>query len=187
VLLRFGQDFAGIGGDVKYVSTNALALAERRVLNEEVTLRAIFEAGALAMIDGNSRVTERFFGNGKVRGFESNGYGPRDLAQGDNALGGNFYASLRLEAEFPIGLPEEYGIRGGVFLDVGSVWGLDDVAGGSAGLDPVDDSLHLRSSVGVSVFWDTPIGPLRFNLSRAIEKQDYDREQSFDLTISTQF
>ena len=29
----------------------------------------------------------------------------------------------RFEAEFPLGLPEEYGILGGAFLDVGSVWG----------------------------------------------------------------
>jgi outer membrane protein insertion porin family len=188
VLLRFGQDFAGLGGDVSYISSTVLALTERRILNEEVTLRAVFEAGAISMIDGNSRVTERFFGNGKVRGFEINGYGPRDLASAnEDALGGNYFAAARFEAEFPVGLPEEYGIRGGVFFDVGSVWGLDNTAGGPAGADPVDDSLQLRSAVGVSIFWDTPIGPLRFNLSQTIEKEDYDKDQTFDLTISTSF
>ena len=97
---------------------------------------------------------------------------------------------IRFEAEFPLGLPEEYGIRGGVFLDVGSVWGLNDRAGTGAqpnGDALVDDSFHLRSSIGVSIFWTTPIGPLRFNLSRALAKQDYDKEQTFDLTISTSF
>ncbi len=188
ILLRFGQDFAGVGGDVSYISSSALALAERRVLNEEVTLRAVFEAGAISMIDGDSRVTNRFFGNGKVRGFEPNGYGPRDLAADNlDALGGNYFAALRFEAEFPIGLPEEYGIHGGLFFDMGSVWGLDNVAGGPLGADQVDDSLRLRSAVGVSLFWDTPIGPLRFNLSRAVKKESYDKEQSFDLTISTSF
>lgn len=191
ILLRFGQDFAGLGGDVKFVATNALALAERRVMNEEVTLRAVVEGGMLNMIDGDSRVTDRFFGNGKVRGFEGNGFGPRDLAAtNEDALGGNIYASVRLEAEFPLGLPEEYGIRGGVFVDAGSVWSLDNVDGGTSttdGLDLVDDTFRLRSSVGVSVFWDTPIGPLRFNLSKAIKQEDYDKEQRFDLTISTAF
>ena len=43
VLLRFGVDYAGIGGDVDSITTTALALAETRVWNEEVTLRAIFE------------------------------------------------------------------------------------------------------------------------------------------------
>lgn len=183
ILLRFSQDFAGLGGDTQYIQTTALALAERRILNEEVTLRAVFEGGAINMIDGNSRVTERFFGAGKLRGFERFGFGPRDLGT-DDALGGNFFAVARFEADFPIGLPEEYGIRGGVFFDVGSVWGLDDTAG-SAGA--VDDSMRLRSSVGVSIFWDTPVGPLRFNLSRALQKEVYDKEQTFDLTISTQF
>lgn len=191
LLLRFGQDFAGVGGDVQFVSTSALALAERRILNEEVTLRAVVEGGLLNMIDGDSRVTDRFFGNGKVRGFEGNGFGPRDLASvNEDALGGNAFAAVRLEAEFPLGLPQEYGIRGGVFLDAGSVWSLDNVDGGTSttdGLDLVDDTFRLRSSVGVSVFWDTPIGPLRFNLSRAIKKEDYDKEQQFDLTISTSF
>ena len=88
----------------------------------------------------------------------------------------------RFEADFPLGLPEEYGINGGLFADVGSVWNLDDNAGGA-----VDDSFHIRSSVGLSVFWTTPIGPLRFNFARAIDKQSYDKEQFFDLTISTKF
>jgi outer membrane protein insertion porin family len=186
VLLRFSQDFAGLGGDTKYVSTTALALAERRVFNEEVTLRAVAEAGVLSTFgDYDSRVTERFFANGKIRGFEPNGIGPRDLGAGnEDALGGNAFAVVRLEAEFPVGLPEEYGIRGGAFIDAGSVWSLDDVAGTGG---TVDDSASIRAAAGVSVFWDTPLGPLRFNFSRPLKKLDYDRDQNFDLTVSTQF
>jgi Skp family chaperone for outer membrane proteins len=73
-------------------------------------------------------VTDRFFGNGKIRGFEPNGIGPRDGTDSD-ALGGNAFAVARFEADFPLGLPEEYGITGGAFLDVGSVWSLDNTAG----------------------------------------------------------
>jgi outer membrane protein insertion porin family len=184
VLLRFGQDFAGLGGDNEYIETTALALAETRVFNEEVTLRAIFEGGAVTSLGGNiSRVTDRYFGNGKIRGFEPNGIGPRDLgATNDDALGGNLFAVARFEADFPLGLPEEYGITGGTFFDVGSVWSLDNTNGGA-----VDDSLNLRATLGLSVFWTTPIGPLRFNFSRAVQKEDYDKEQTFDLTISTKF
>lgn len=185
VLLRFGQDFGGIGGDVRYVETNLFALAERRVLQEEVTLRAIFEGGFISSLgDDGTRVTDRFFGNGKIRGFESNGIGPRDLRT-DDALGGNLFAVARFEADFPLGLPEEYGIEGGVFLDVGSVWGLDDKVGANGQI--VDDGFNLRSAIGVSVLWDTPIGPLRFNFSRALQKEDYDEDQAFDLTVSTRF
>lgn len=186
VLLRFGQDFAGLGGDTKYIETTALALAETRIWNEEVTIRAIFEGGAISSLGGTtSRVTERYFGNGKIRGFEPNGIGPRDLgAVNEDALGGNIFAVARFEADFPLGLPEEYGITGGAFFDVGSVWSLDNTAGTGG---PVDDSFNPRATIGLSIFWTTPIGPLRFNFSHALVKEDYDKEQNFDLTISTKF
>ena len=186
ILLRFSQDFAGVGGDTQYILTNAFALAETKVFKEEVTVRAVFEGGMINSLgDNGSRVTERFFANGKLRGFEGNGFGPRDVtAVNQDALGGNVYATARFEADFPIGLPEEYGVKGGAFLDVGSVWSLDDIAGTGG---PVDDNFHLRSAVGLSVFWTTPIGPLRFNFSKALVKEDYDKEQNFDLTISTKF
>ena len=171
---------------MNYVSTSVQALAERRVFKDEVTIRAIFEGGVIATFgDYDSRITDRFSGNGKIRGFKRNGFGPRDLtAANQDVLGGNYFAVARFEADFPLGLPEEYGIKGGAFIDVGSVWGLDDTAG-TAG--PVDDSMHLRSSIGLSMFWDTPIGPLRFNFAHALAKEDYDEDQVFDLTISTKF
>ncbi len=186
VLLRFGQDFAGIGGDLEYIRTTALAVAETKAWNNDLTLRAVFEGGVHASLGGGvSKITERFTLNNRMRGFDIFGAGPRDLTAGNtDALGGNYFAVAKFEAEFPLGLPEEYGVTGGVFLDVGSVWGLDNTMGSGG---PVDDSLHLRSAVGVSIFWDTPIGPLRFNFSKAIQKQPYDIERSFDLTISTRF
>jgi len=184
LLFRFGQDFAGLGGDATYLQTTAFALAETKILKEEVTVRAIFEGGLINGIDGyGTRVTERYFGNGKIRGFEQNGIGPRDLGVGNqDALGGNAFVVARLEADFPLGLPEEYGIKGGVFLDVGSVWSLD-----ATNSTVVGEDFALRSVVGVSLFWDTPIGPLRFNFTKALNKESFDEEQTFDLTISTDF
>nr|WP_245912884.1 outer membrane protein assembly factor BamA [Litoreibacter ponti] len=189
VLLQFGQKIAGIGGGLRYVQTTGLLAAETRVAREEVNLRAELEFGANTRLEGNSRITERFFlGPSKLRGFEGAGIGPRD-PNTDDALGGNFFAVARLEADFPLGLPEEYGIRGGAFFDVGSVWGLDDVNCSTA-TSPncvVDDGFSLRSVVGVSLLWDTQLGPLRFNFSRALVSEDFDKEQSFDLTVSTRF
>ncbi|WP_372605409.1 outer membrane protein assembly factor BamA, partial [Actibacterium sp.] len=183
VLFRFTQDFAGVGGDSTFVRTEALVAAEKLIFSEEVTLRAEFEGGLLSMISGDSRAPQRYFANAKIRGFDLNGIGPRDLASTANeALGGNAFAVARFEAEFPVGLPDEYGITAGVFADFGSVWMLDNTNGGA-----VDDGFHLRSAIGFSVFWDTAIGPLRFNFSRALMKEAYDRERNFDLTISTRF
>lgn len=181
-VFEFGQDYAGLGGDMEFVETYALIGLQKLILNEEVTIRAELEGGALSMLGGqNSRVTDRYFLNRKMRGFAGNGIGPRDPSEKDGeALGGNYFSVARVEAEFPIGLPEEYGITGGLFADFGSVWGLDDPR-------DVDDGFHLRSVVGVSVFWETPIGPLRFNFSNALQKEDYDEEESFEFTVSTQF
>ena len=47
--------------------------------------------------------------------------------------------------------------------------------------------MKVRAAIGASVFWTTPIGPLRFNFSHALLKEDYDDEQTFDLTISSKF
>lgn len=186
VLLRFEQDFAGLGGDAKYVKTEAFALTERRVWNEELTLRAIFEAGAINTYDGyDTRVTDRFFATRTIRGFDVYGLGPRDsLSSGgvgtNEALGGNYFSAARFEAEFPLGISEELGLTGALFFDVGSLWGLNKP-------DGVNDSIFPRASVGASLIWDGPIGPLRFNFSHILRKQPYDETRDFDLTIATNF
>ena len=192
ILFRFSQDLAGLGGDNKYVKTTAELTGQRLIRNEEVTLRATLEGGAINMLEGDSRLTDRFFlSSRQLRGFEPKGLGPRDLNVGnDDVLGGNVYAVARFEAEFPLGVPEEYGVRGGAFVDVGSVWSLDNLDGGadgSDGLELVDDDFALRASIGVSLFWTTPLGPLRFNFSKPLVKEDYDEEQNFQFTISTAF
>ncbi|MFD1914451.1 outer membrane protein assembly factor BamA [Halodurantibacterium flavum] len=185
-VFRISQDFAGLGGDVESVTTTALGRFETRVWNEDVLLRAELEGGALTMISGESRVINRFNLGSRMRGFEPNGVGPRDLeAPNEDALGGNYFAIARFEAEFPLGLPDEYGISGGVFMDVGTLWGLDNTIG-TNGVE-VDDGINIRAAAGVSLFWTTPIGPLRFNFSHPLRQLDYDREQNFDLTVSTRF
>lgn len=188
VLFRFSQDFAGLGGDQKYVRTVAKAIGEKKFFNEELTLRATIEGGALAWNSGTNRAIDRFIlTTGQLRGFEPGGIGPRDTGatEGDS-LGGNLYLVGRLEAEFPLGLPEEYGIRGGVFYDVGNLWDLADVNLGT-GNTVSGESGSFRHVIGVSIYWDTPLGPLQFNISDAIKKKTYDREQKFEVTLQTQF
>jgi outer membrane protein insertion porin family len=186
-LFEFGQDFAGIGGDNEYVRTQATAIAQTKVLNEEVTLRATLEGGMLNFLNGNSRVTDRFLLDpSTMRGFETGGIGPRDQTLGaSDGLGGNLFVVARFEAEFPLGLPEELGIMGGVFYDVGNLWDLSDV--NLTGGNIVGESGSFRHVVGVSLFWETPLGPLRFNFSNALVKESFDDEQQFDLTISARF
>ena len=89
---------------------------------------------------------------------------------------------MRFEAEFPLGLPEEYGFSGGVFYDVGNLWSLS-----TSNADVLYEKGSWRQSIGTSIFWKTPIGPLRFNFSEVLKKETFDRSESFDLTISTRF
>jgi len=186
----FGQELAGLGGDVQFIRSTAKAVAQTTVFNDEVTLRASIEGGALSFSGSDaSRVTDRFgFGGAIMRGFDPDGIGPRqyDGAGVDDALGGNMFAVARFEAEFPLGIPEEYGMRGGAFYDIGSVWGLNSST--TAGTtDVLYESGSARQVIGLSLFWTTPVGPLRFNWTHALEKEAYDKEQTFDLSISTSF
>ena len=99
-------------------------------------------------------------------------------------MGGNAYAVARLEAEFPLGLPEEYGLSGGMFLDYGAV---SDI-GRSAGAYKVEyNDFTPRTIIGLSIFWDTPVGPLRFNFTEPLDVQPNDVTKRFDVTISTEF
>ncbi len=184
LVLEFGQKFAGLGGDQTYIKSNAKAIAQTRVFNEEITLRATLEGGLLSYSGGSSRSLDRFqIGSDIIRGFTPDGIGPREVNGAINdALGGNMYVVARFEAEFPLGLPEEYGISGGLFYDVGSVWGLDQT-----NANVLYEDFSLRHSIGASLFWDTPVGPLRFNFAKALKKEAFDEEQQFNITISTKF
>ena len=195
MFLRLSQDF-GLTGDARFVRTNVKWGGETYVRDEDFKVTVSLEGGALNFTSGNSsRVTDRFFlGSNMFRGFKAGGLGPREfdsdsLIKINDALGGEYYAVARFETQFPIGLPEEYGIEFGAFFDVGSIWGLNSphVGSGPSKAKILYDDFTLRSVAGVSIFWTTPIGPLRFNFTDAVKKAEHDVEQSFDLTVSTSF
>lgn len=192
-LFEVGADYAGLGGDSEFIRSTARIVAQKRILNEEVTLRATVEAGAFKWEgSGSSRTIDRFvLGPDLIRGFDPGGIGPRDQSTSgsttyDDFLGGNYYAVARFDAEFPLGLPEEFGLRGGLFYDIGNLWGLDDTDLSGAN-NVVGRSGSFRQVVGFSLLWTTGIGPLRFNFSKAIKSEDFDEERNFDLTLQARF
>jgi outer membrane protein insertion porin family len=113
--------------------------------------------------------------------------------QAFNALGGKAYAIGSLELSFPIPYaPEELGIDGAFFTEVGSLGLLDDAdkdrrADNTFESYRVDDSASLRASAGVSIFWDSPFGPIRFDFSQILAKEEYDRTESFRFSTNTRF
>ena len=187
VLASFSQDVAGLGGETRYLKSVAKFGARRALLNEDYVLSAELEGGLILPFGGSTRVIDRFaLDSDTLRGFQFKGVGPRDLgATGDDFVGGNRYVAARFEAQFPLFFPKEYGISGGLFYDIGSVWSLSSTTG--TGATTIDDSMRLRSAIGISIFWDTPLGPLRFNFARAVTRQSYDLVQPFNLTLQSSF
>lgn len=110
-----------------------------------------------------------------------------------NALGGKVYAIGSFELTFPIPyVPDELGIDGAFFTEFGTVGILDTADRQRQANDAftayrVDDSASLRASAGVSIFWDSPFGPVRFDLSQILAKEKYDRTQVFRFATNTRF
>ena len=113
----------------------------------------------------------------RLRGFEKGKVGPVD---GDDHIGGNYAAAVNFESNLPNLLPENYNTDISLFLDFGSVWGVDYDS-------TLDESTDLRSSTGVAANWMSPIGPLSFVLSQNISKADTDKTQSFSFNIGRSF
>ncbi len=175
-------EFAGLGGDAEYVLGKIGAgyyypVADRWVLS------AIAETGIIASYgETDVKINERFFlGGTNLRGFEKAGVGPRDLATNDS-LGGNQFYRGTVELKFPVGLPEDLGVAGHAFTDMGSLFGIDDTSTTTL----VDES-SLRLSAGLGLSWRSPMGPVRIDVSKPILKQDYDVEQAFRFSFGTEF
>ncbi len=194
-----GQDFAGVGGDVDYVRS----VGEVRgyyPLTKDFTLVGRGLAGNIFDWNsgGNIRTTDDFYKGGEcVRGFATAGIGPRDPATADALGGKNFYCATT-EIRFPLPfIPDDMGFGGAVFADAGSLWGTDANAlakeyiaknPGSASLySAAEDSDAIRASVGASLIWNSPIGPLRADLGWALLKESFDQTQVFRFGAATKF
>ncbi|MET0271472.1 MAG: outer membrane protein assembly factor BamA [Phenylobacterium sp.] len=198
--IEMNQDFAGIGGDVKYLRTEGDG-GWYYGFNKSFILSVTGSAGFVGGWSGDHvRINDRFYkGGNNFRGFETAGIGPRDLNGGTNyALGGKAYAIGSVELTVPTFLPEQYGIKAALFSDVGTLGLLDGfdklcqppgtTACPTGTEDPnVKDDLGLRASAGLSIFWRSPMGPIRFDFSRVLAKEDYDKTETFRFSTSTRF
>jgi outer membrane protein insertion porin family len=194
-----GADFAGVGGDVQYVSFAAEGRGYYPI-TENITFVTRAIGGYITGWGGEDvRLIDLFFKGGEtVRGFDRAGYGPRDLNTGD-ALGGAAYWATTAEIRFPIPfVPDDLGISGAVFADAGSLWsaslggtpegcGASFYQGGRWTAVCLADSSAIRSSVGASIMWQSPVGPIRMDLAKVLSKQTYDEEQIFRFGAATKF
>jgi outer membrane protein insertion porin family len=193
-------DIAGLGGDVYYGSIEAHGWYFIPLYEESVVLKLEANAGHMMSLDGNDvPLQDRFFkGGDSLRGFARSGVGPRQRGNdGDNdAIGGTTYAIGTVEVSFPLGLPEEWGVEGALFSDFGTVFGAEEksVAAGTGNCSfgavkdcKVFDTADLRASIGAGVIWQSPFGPLRFEVAYPLMQADYDEAEWFRFSVGTRF
>ena len=217
LLIDWKQDFAGVGGDVKYIKSAVDAKYYTPLVADIVGLIHL-QGGILNQFGGSElRMLDHFqMGPNLVRGFAPNGIGPRDINPYGtrDALGGTKYWGASFELQMPFWfLPKEVGLKGSVYADAGSLWdykgptswaatGEVNVPGcikptqatattaANAGTClglQYDDSNLVRTSVGVGIIWASPFGPLRFDYAVPLTKGQFDRVQQFKFGGGTSF
>jgi outer membrane protein insertion porin family len=193
--MSFSQDFAGVGGDVNFIRTQGDIRNYREIMPDVIGFVRL-RGGHIASWGGKDlRMLDHFqMGPNLVRGFEPSGFGPRDLSltssDQQDALGGSMYWGATAEVQVPVfWVPKEIGIKLAGFVDAGSLWNYKgstswDVTGETLN---VADSSSIRASAGVGLLWDSPLGPLRFDLAFPFMKESYDKTQVFRFSGGTTF
>jgi outer membrane protein insertion porin family len=214
-------DVAGLGGDSKYVRVLGDARYYHELFEDIVGIARVQGGHVVGHSGQDLRIMDHFFlGPSLVRGFAPSGIGPRDVSTADsrsNALGGTTYFGGSLEAQFPIwGLPRELGLKGAVFADAGTLFNYEGVTAFDVNKNnqfdcrpetaslvqpeciTVRDNNVIRSSVGASILWSSPLGPIRFDYAVALTKDEGvvnaagtkvggDRTQAFRFSGGTRF
>jgi len=182
-------EFAGLGGDAKYVKVTGRG-NYYKTLSEDLDVVGLVTVGGghvSAWGDEPLRIFDHFNSNDRIiRGFKYNGIGPfEEVTPGGSRdyLGGKTYFHGTVEAQFPIPvLPESIGLRGAVFADAATLYGNDYTS------NLVDGTgMKWRASVGASLIWASPFGPLRVDYAEPVVKEDTDRIQHWNFGISTRF
>lgn len=186
--VRLTNDVAGLGGDVKFLRTG-LASGFFYPLSQDYVIALLAEGGYItAFSNDRVRLQHRYFlGGDNLRGFRTQGVGPRDRDSG-GSIGGNAFYVTTAELQFPTGLPREFGVRGALFAEAGSLWSFDRPPPGRPGANAIvfDDS-SIRSSAGLGLLWRSPFGPIRVSVAKAIQKQNYDRTELFRFQFGSRF
>ena len=213
--LNYKQDFAGLGGQSEFIRKSFDARWYHPITEDFIGLIHL-QAGQINSFGSRDALIINNFMEGPslVRGFAPGGIGPRDISDPFNiqasALGGTSYYGASAEVDFPIfGLPKEVGLKGALFADAGNLIGYSGPTSfsnflgytycpppGSVGrvlpvtqLSCADvwDPNQIRASVGASLIWASPMGPIRFDFAIPVAKGKYDQTQVFNFSGGTTF
>ena len=202
VFASFSEDLAGVGGDVNYFRSVVDGRGYYPVTHQDHLGGP--RAGRLhhgmgrrgRPHDGPLLQGRRNHQRLRARGHRS----PRRLRRRRNRqagedcskdpLGGQAFWATTAELRFPLPfVPDNLGMQGAVFVDAGSLWEASGLA--LAAVDDegsfINDTADVRMSTGVSIIWQSPLGPLRADLAQALLKASYDRTELFRFGASTAF
>jgi outer membrane protein insertion porin family len=180
-------DYTGVGGSV-YAAKGILSAGYYVPFNRSktVSLSLTAETGYIQPLFGDYlHFADSFkLGGQSLRGFEDNGVGPRDknAKEKDGTIGGQFMFAGTVSLGFPLGLPEEYQIRGRTFSDFGLVTKTDP----DSNIDVRDNDL-IRVSVGIGLTWVSPFGPLAVDIAKPIREDKKDQDELFNFSVGTSF
>ena len=188
VVGNIGVAYTGFGGTETYMRYSADIIGMVKFWDDRWQLRSSLEFGALQAIGDSyiSRVYRYFLGGETLRGFDIAGVGSRNWAYTTYSLGGLWKLNGSTQLNFPIFIPDEYQIKGFVFFDYGILGKPPKEEYTFYGYPNKIDS-DLRTSVGVGIYWNTPMGPMNFSWGWPLKMNEYDREQRFLLSFETQF
>ncbi len=185
---NIGIAYTGFGGSETYMRYNADIIGMVKFWDDRWQLRSSLDFGMIQPIGGSyvSRVYRYFLGGETLRGFDIAGVGSRNRFFSTYALGGLWKINGSTQLNFPIFIPDEYQVKGFVFLDYGILGKPPKEEYTYAGVPNYIDS-DLRTSAGVGIYWNTPMGPMNFSWGWPLKMNKYDREQRFLLSFETQF
>lgn len=164
--------FAGLGGDAKYGLSNTYFkyfYGLEDLIDYDVIFR--YKNNIKILTDNGFLPNDMSFAMGgpkSLRGYESYAFQAEDEA---NDPYKNFFTNA-FELSFPM-IPSAK-MRWGLFYDYGMI-----------GKENFDDI--KRAGTGTFISWNSPVGPIQFIFSKALNSEEGDKTSSFEFSLGSSF
>ena len=177
--LLISQDLAGLGG-TSYYYRNTGEYNIYKKISDNLIGAFKFKAGSVNGYNGKYQPLSSNFrlGGKKLRGFKAGKVGPRT---GSSYTGGQYFYLTSFETNIDLNF-DTYDITSTLFVDLGSVWGLENPA-----YSEINDDHNLRSSFGVNFNWDSAVGPINIIYARILESELTDTTDNLSFDIGYNF